>query len=398
MKITRLIAIVFFAMAVKADAQLVQGNYTGVVTPQYICSGSATRLPYVFRATVSGLIPNTKYRYFSQACILADFGGNNSGAGNPIFINGSSFRFSSATSLSTPGGYDSLVTNSQGSYTGWFGFAHSGNARFTAGNYVYPTITLDSAGNGSTYHRFALNDSIRVLQFLDSANNRCGTGIYGITLATPKNIVAVYDNTAGSGRPLSMAILEDDGISSSVMTSLVQYYIDSVDARNGRWGGVIPNVLAGGVRRINVHRLSDASLAAFITDADGIWPSGVNTVNPSGGSASPVRLTTQDIPLTVAISNESPGSFSLDQNYPNPFNPSTTIRFDIPEKGSVMLKVFDVTGREVSTLLSGELASGSYETMFSGQGLNSGVYFCRLYFTSRGGIELSESIRLLLIK
>ena len=63
-----------------------------------------------------------------------------------------------------------------------------------------------------------------------------------------------------------------------------------------------------------------------------------------------------------------------------------------------MLKVFDVTGREVSTLLSGELASGSYETMFSGQGLNSGVYFCRLYFTSRGGIELSESIRLLMIK
>ncbi|MBK6539181.1 MAG: hypothetical protein IPG09_15935 [Ignavibacteria bacterium] len=64
------------------------------------------------------------------------------------------------------------------------------------------------------------------------------------------------------------------------MASLVKYYKDSVDSRNGRWGTVIPNILTNGVRRFNIHRLTNGSVANFQTDADGVWPSGVNTVNP----------------------------------------------------------------------------------------------------------------------
>ena len=106
-----------------------------------------------------------------------------------MFINGNNFRYSTSTSLSNPSGYDSLLTDASGNYTGWFGFVNTGNARFTAGNYICPSITLDSAGNGVTKYRFALNDSILVLGFSDSATATSGTGLYGISLDNAKNII-----------------------------------------------------------------------------------------------------------------------------------------------------------------------------------------------------------------
>ena len=87
----------------EAEAQtLTQSNFTGVLVPQYIASGGNTRLPYVFRATLSGLQANAKYRYYTQAVRYTDFGGTNSGAGNPILINGTNFRYTTGTSLSNP--------------------------------------------------------------------------------------------------------------------------------------------------------------------------------------------------------------------------------------------------------------------------------------------------------
>jgi len=71
-------------------------------------------------------------------------------------------------------------------------------------------------------------------------------------------------------------------------------------------------------------------------------------------------------------------SFSLHQNYPNPFNPATTISFDLPLSSFVLLKVFDVLGREVSTLVSGELPAGTHSLLWNATDLPSGVYFSRL--------------------
>jgi len=80
---------------------------------------------------------------------------------------------------------------------------------------------------------------------------------------------------------------------------------------------------------------------------------------------------------------EEPGvssvrDFALHQNYPNPFNSATVIRFDVPRDGFVSLKVFDLMGRRVSTLLEGPVAAGSRTVTFRADGLASGVYVCAL--------------------
>jgi len=71
-------------------------------------------------------------------------------------------------------------------------------------------------------------------------------------------------------------------------------------------------------------------------------------------------------------------NYTLSQNYPNPFNPTTTIKYQIPELSFVTLKVYDVLGNEVASLIKEEKPAGSYEVEFNGSDLTSGIYFYTL--------------------
>jgi hypothetical protein len=79
----------------------------------------------------------------------------------------------------------------------------------------------------------------------------------------------------------------------------------------------------------------------------------------------------QDIELAPTI-------YSLSQNYPNPFNPSTTIEFQVAKDGFVSLKVYDILGNEVKTLVSESMNKGRYNAVFDASGLSSGIYFYKL--------------------
>jgi hypothetical protein len=85
--------------------------------------------------------------------------------------------------------------------------------------------------------------------------------------------------------------------------------------------------------------------------------------------------------------------FALMQNYPNPFNPSTTIRFHLPSANHVELKIFDILGREVATLIDEDMHAGRHETKFVGSSLATGMYFYRL----RAGEKVALK-RLMLLK
>jgi ligand-binding sensor domain-containing protein len=88
-----------------------------------------------------------------------------------------------------------------------------------------------------------------------------------------------------------------------------------------------------------------------------------------------------------------PTDFVLNQNFPNPFNPTTTISFSIPSFGFTSLKVYDILGNEVATLLNEEKPTGNYSVTFNAYSLSSGTYFYRL---SAG--SFSETKKMILIK
>ncbi|RPI17523.1 MAG: T9SS C-terminal target domain-containing protein [Ignavibacteriae bacterium] len=76
--------------------------------------------------------------------------------------------------------------------------------------------------------------------------------------------------------------------------------------------------------------------------------------------------------------NIVPDNFVLYQNYPNPFNPSTTIKFDLPSKSDVTIKLFDIVGREIAIIAQGNFAAGNHSINWSANKLSSGVYFYRI--------------------
>ena len=82
------------------------------------------------------------------------------------------------------------------------------------------------------------------------------------------------------------------------------------------------------------------------------------------------------------IENKNTGTnkmdFRLSQNYPNPFNPTTTIQYSVPKSGLVTIKVYDILGREVTTLVNEQKAVGNYNVQFYANRLSSGVYFYRM--------------------
>ncbi len=99
------------------------------------------------------------------------------------------------------------------------------------------------------------------------------------------------------------------------------------------------------------------------------------------------------------ISSIVPDKFTLSQNYPNPFNPTTNLEFGIPASqgesklGFVSLKVYDVLGKEVASLVNGNLNPGIYKYDFDASGLTSGIYFYTLKVN-----EFSETKRMMLLK
>jgi hypothetical protein len=176
----------------------------------------------------------------------------------------------------------------------------------------------------------------------------------------------------------------------------ILYSVYLIDSNTG-WAvgdqGTIIKTTNGGN---NWHSQSSGTSTAY-------WLNSVYFTDPNtgwivGSYGTILKTTDSGGPMFLPDENEVLNEFSLFQNYPNPFNPSTTIRYQITKTEFVTLKVYDILGRDVATLVNEEEPAGSYEVQFNshsgeGRNLTSGIYFYQI----KAG-EYSETKKMILLK
>ena len=161
--------------------------------------------------------------------------------------------------------------------------------------------------------------------------------------------------------------------SSSGLTNLLIYALSNSDTSiiAGTYGGGIFVSHNGGANWIQRNQgLGNLYLRSILVTGNYVF------VGTSGSSV--WRRLKNEVMEVKSISTEVPDRYNLSQNYPNPFNPSTNIKFQIKENTFVVLKVYDMLGKEISTLVNEKLEAGTYQVDFTGYQIPSGTYFYRL--------------------
>jgi hypothetical protein len=296
------------------------------------------------------------------------------------------------------------------------------------GGYKYSDLAIDdqylwlsnyeSGGyNNTGVHRFKLSDSTWTL--FNSTNSGYPQSPLNGTIflkgdstfiGTDKGLVMVYNNTAS-------VIL--DTLNSSLGTQAL--YCFFIDSQENKWLGTydlglvkwisdstfaiydtsnsnLPNNFVNAIDEdsqgrlwiatdngfaclendsiISYSNLTDESIIAIKVDAqDNVWMGEAGTGRLLFFDGNSLNNVTG---IDIGNSNLLPDNFLLFQNFPNPFNPSTIIRYQIPDAGFVTLKVYDVLGYEVTTLVNEFKPAGSYELDFDGSNYASGVYFYKI--------------------
>lgn len=357
------------AVNVTLNGEVVSGvvpQISSEIIPQYIqglTPTNTTRVPYAFRATLSNLTPNATYRYIHQVVTSADAPTVN-GAGNPIFVTETgNFIRTSSPNLGTDGAYGTLQTDAQGSYTGWFVVEPTGNARFTPGNEVFFRIRLNDGNNGTVAVTYLTTTNFaKVINFGTEAGNIQGTAFRTTSPTTAKNFLLLYDNIDGSGRPVYGTSIEATGVDFST-TTWAQFYRDNVAGIAGAAGGIIPNLLANGIRRIEERAKIGGAIAQTFTSATGVW-NGVSTVNPTGGIDNVLLLnlnTTNTPELTVNPSSLTGFSYIEGQG---PSQAQTYTLVGQFLEGSGNISIAAPSAYEIS--LNGTSFSSSLSLPFSG--------------------------------
>ncbi|HTF03712.1 MAG TPA: T9SS type A sorting domain-containing protein [Bacteroidia bacterium] len=298
---------ILFSLVLLALTGSAQITVTSAIVPQYIQGNNGTnnnRTPFWCWVELSGLTPGGTYRYYTTMDSL-NASPTSNGAGNSYLINSMSgtVRRTANVSLSNSAGYDSLLATNAGTYAGWIGCEPTGNGRFTPGTTLYPKLIVNNGAGGATVANRVLLSAypVTVINYGTTASATEGTALYDSLNAAPKNFICLYDNTSGIGRPISIAITENDGMDLYTVSSIASFYNMNADTLPMRWGTIIPNLLGNGIRAIEERDFTSGAPVDLVADADGWWCSGVNTVNMTGGNSGTNLNSTFDLVSSAVI-------------------------------------------------------------------------------------------------
>lgn len=359
-------------------------GFQGLVVPQYMSSGTSNRLPVIFRAKVINLTPNTTYRYYTNLAAFSDLGTANSGAGNPLLMATSSWKYTSSVSTTVSTGYDEFTTNNSGEFEGWFGVVNTGNARFTAGRYVRPSIVIADQ-SGTLLKKWAMSDSIKVLALATSNGANDGSGLYGYSLSSAQDIIAVYEQSTDT-RPSSITFTENVTISGTAFSSLAKFYTDSVRNKNGAWGTIIRNDNTNGIQKIERWSFARGVLIATNTDNDGAWPTSADTRSATAG-VNGLLINATDAPLVAPTIAVNTSGFTNDFGLTYPNNPSSASNFVF--EGSYLTDSLEIIINPPFEIRTGSnaFASGSIKVGHSSGTIVTTVLDVRFNPTSTGVFE-----------
>lgn len=355
---------------------------TEIIFPQYAINGSTSgeRLQYVCRLQLDNLTPNATYRYFTGASTATTLTGtsagnfyaiNNISGANGYIVGQSSAKSVGGTLMGsdefvTTNRYAELTADANGTYTGWFSFVPTGNAAFANGNDVYFYVQLNNGlGGTSVLHNVRTTNTIKMI-----AASTSGRAVKGASNASAENMIFLYDNMSGSGRPIYGTWAENDGISQTYTT----WYNSSVNAVNGSWGAYVPTNLPNGIQRIEQRDVATGNVVGCAaTDADGNWANAGNTVNPTSGTT-PIDFTITDAPLdALPIGGTASG--------PSSGNTIALLAYSVSgQSGNLQWQMSTASATGPWSDLSGETAS-TLNILFSA----AGTYYIRVVARSASG-------------
>lgn len=227
-------------------------------------------------------------------------------------------------------------------------------------NNLYYTKTgavITSSDDGNNWEKIDVSFTTQIADafFIDRNHGWIGEELSGVSRST--NGGADWTNSAITWAGLNSLFFVDK------LNGWVTFSIDDQS--------MIYNTTDGGVNwNLQLKETGEGYYGIFFIDPMNGWasgPDGIILKTTNGG-----RLTSDVVDESVAQ------QFSLLQNYPNPFNPVTTIRYSITEGGLVSLKMYDLLGREITTLVNKEMSAGEYSAEFDAGNVSSGVYLYKL--------------------
>ncbi|MBL0106861.1 MAG: T9SS type A sorting domain-containing protein [Ignavibacteria bacterium] len=205
------------------------------------------------------------------------------------------------------------------------------------------------------------------------------TWTYGATTGTVNTYAVHYNNTTtGLAGGTAMVLSTNGGANySAVTTPGTAGNLNGIEGAGTDWWAIRSDA--------NIYRSTNgaSSWTTAYTAAGAVFQDiDFKVVGgcPKGWAAGNLGVIAKmDAPTGISnINNEVPSSFDLKQNFPNPFNPTTNINFSLPKSGFVTLKVYDMIGKEVATLVNEVKTAGNYIVGFNAANLPSGAYFYRL--------------------